>query len=206
MPALTLLEFIVLIFGLLLALSVHESAHAWMANKLGDATAKMDGRISLNPFNHWDPVGTTLLVGLLMLRMVYPVGFIFGWGKPVPVNSSNLQDPRRDGLFIAFAGPLSNILLAILLAIIFRMGIVPDAYISSLILLVYLNILLAIFNMLPIPPLDGSTILEYILPPRLAQTILQNGMIMIVLLILMIYSFPQIITIPVSLLLDILLG
>lgn len=159
---------IIIQFGVVLfAISLHESAHAWMANRFGDPTAKNQGRITLNPIAHIDPIGT-IIFPILLAIMGAPV---FGWAKPVMVNPYNLRDPRRANIYISAAGPGSNIIAAvggIIIFIVFRdLGILKGAAGSGAMFLVYfffyfivINIYLAIFNLIPIPPLDGSGILE----------------------------------------------
>jgi Zn-dependent protease len=157
---------------LLFSLSIHESAHAWAADRLGDPTGRMLGRVTLNPLPHIDPIGTVLfpLVGFLA------GGLIFGWAKPVPVNGANLGQPRRDHVFIAAAGPASNIAAAVgfllLLKLFGSAAFLSPAVAEPLLLLfragLILNVVLAVFNLLPVPPLDGSWILEGILPEPLA--------------------------------------
>jgi Zn-dependent protease len=161
-PAL-IIAFLVLIFSL----SVHEAAHAWSASRLGDDTARRLGRVTLNPVVHVDPIGTLLLplIGLLS------GGGVIGWAKPTPVNTRNLANPRRDHILVTAAGPASNLLIAIAAAVALRAGAAPGS--DWLGLLVFealtLNVLLAVFNMLPIPPLDGGQILMAVLPPRIAM-------------------------------------
>lgn len=166
---------IVLAFiGLLLALTVHEAAHAWAANRLGDPTAKLQGRLSLNPAVHIDPVGTILLP-LLAFVLNAP---IIGWAKPVPVDGRYLKHFRRDFMWIALAGPVSNLLLAVLASLLLRaLPLMPVtvgtiAVVEPLLQFAYgffrINILLAVFNMIPVPPLDGSNVVAALLPPRLA--------------------------------------
>jgi len=164
---------------ILLALSVHESAHGWMAERFGDPTARMQGRISLNPIVHIDPVGTVVFP-IILAMMGAPV---FGWAKPVMVNPYNLKNPKKDNMYIAAAGPVSNIIMAIAAIIIFmilkQFGIIGSIYVTSkaaeaitmlLLNLILINIFLAIFNLLPIPPLDGSRILEGILEGEALHT------------------------------------
>lgn len=140
----------------LLAITVHEYAHAWMANRMGDPTAKEMGRLTLNPLPHLDLFGT---IAMLILG--------FGWAKPVMVNPNNLKNPRQDNLWISLAGPVSNLLSALILGMLFRAGgqflglsHTGELILLMLVLAVRLNIILAIFNLLPIPPLDGYHVLE----------------------------------------------
>lgn len=150
--------FLVLIFSL----SVHEAAHAWSASQLGDDTAKRLGRVTLNPVVHADPIGT-LLLPLIAMVSGAPV---IGWAKPTPVNTRNLRQPRRDHILVTAAGPISNLLIAIAAAAAMRIGAPSGGSLSDL--LIYealtLNVLLAVFNMLPIPPLDGGQIMLALLP------------------------------------------
>ena len=132
---------------LLFSLCFHEFAHAWVAYKLGDPTAKHAGRLTLNPLAHLDPIGSL---------MILFVGF--GWAKPVPVDVRYLQNPRTDMMKIAFAGPVANLLLAFIGGTIIRFQIVSGSLILMLVLFTQINIMLAVFNMIPIPPLDGSQI------------------------------------------------
>ncbi|MEA3404774.1 MAG: site-2 protease family protein [Pseudomonadota bacterium] len=156
----------------LFAITVHEVAHGWAASKLGDQSAKMLGRLTLNPLKHIDPIGTVVVpIALLMLG-----GFIFGWAKAVPVNDRNFKHPARDMAWVAMAGPASNFIMAILWAIIGRIGIElqagsPDIgqfLLYSGIAGVSINLILFVLNLLPIPPLDGSHVLSAFLPKRLA--------------------------------------
>ena len=153
---------------ILLALTFHEYAHAYVANRLGDDTAKKGGRLSLNPLRHLDPLGT------IMIFLVH-----FGWAKPVPVNPYRLKNPKKDMLWISAAGPLSNMALALASGILFRLlvavGETPDrTSITGLLIYVVfmslqINLALAIFNVLPIAPLDGSKILSGLLPARFGK-------------------------------------
>lgn len=142
------IAFVVIIAGLILALAFHEAAHAYVAHLLGDPTAKREGRLTLNPFAHLDLLGTLALIF-----------FRFGWGKPVPVNPNNFKNPRLGNLLVALAGPGTNIALALILGGITHLLPAGSVVIVSIATIVYINILLAFFNLIPIPPLDGSKIL-----------------------------------------------
>ncbi len=144
------------------SLTVHEAAHAWTADRLGDPTARMLGRISLNPLVHIDPIGTIVLP-LVAAFSGLP---ILGWAKPVPVNTSRLSDPRRDFMLVAAAGPVSNILLAVVGAAVIRLSFGGNgaAVPAALLQIVFINVLLAVFNLLPVPPLDGGNVLAGLLP------------------------------------------
>ena len=161
-------------FGvLLLSLTIHEAAHAWSADKLGDPTARMLGRVSLNPLVHIDWIGTVLLP-IIALISRFP---LIGWAKPVPVNLRNLRNPRRDFMIVAAAGPISNILQAVVAAALFRvvinLGHFPGAQWlqGTAELAVYVNLLLAFFNLIPSPPLDGGNVLLGLLPPSMAAVL-----------------------------------
>lgn len=155
------------ILALLISLTFHEFSHAWVAVKFGDETPRWAGRLTLNPLKHLDPVGS------LMLLLVG-----FGWAKPVPINAFNIKRKNPAGLmFVALAGPFSNFLLAALAAIPLRFGWVPIVYSTGSILpssfefllnFMFINLGLMLFNLLPIPPLDGEHILEFVLPSKLA--------------------------------------
>lgn len=159
----SLTDGLVLYLILLVSLSVHEWAHAWSAMKLGDRTAYSQGRVSLNPIVHMDPIGTVLLP---MLFIFLSPGFIiFGWGKPVPVDTRNLGKPVRDDILISMAGPFSNLLLCLLAGAVFglayRFGD-PSAFIDLFRNFLLINAILLVFNLIPIPPLDGSHVLRHI--------------------------------------------
>ena len=164
------IAFVVLLFSL----TVHEMAHAWTADRLGDSTARLLGRVSLNPIVHADLVGTVIFPRMAMISGVP----LIGWAKPVPVNPRQLRNPRRDYIFVAAAGPASNLVMAIGAAMLLRLLPVspvtlgepnvsaPVAALLSQAL--RLNVLLAVFNMIPIPPLDGGNVLSGLLPGRMA--------------------------------------
>ena len=159
------------IIPLLFAIVVHEVAHGWVARQLGDDTAYLMGRLTLNPLKHIDPVGTILVPLILILT----VGFAFGWAKPVPVNFNNLRNRRRDTALVAVAGPFANLLMAIAWALIAKLAsLLPDSIAmltSPLILMsmfgMIINAILMVFNLIPIPPTDGGRIATSLLPPRL---------------------------------------
>ncbi len=163
-------SFAVWVLPVLFAITLHEVAHGWMALRLGDPTAKMLGRLTLNPLKHIDPVGTVLVPTLLFLMG----GFIFGWAKPVPITWQNLRQPRRDVALVALAGPLANLVMAIGWALLARVGVaVFDAGNESGLFLVYtgsagiiINIVLMVLNLLPLPPLDGGRVAVSALPGR----------------------------------------
>jgi len=156
-----------LIIGLLVlivSLSVHEAAHAWSASQLGDDTAKRLGRVTLNPVAHVDPIGT-LVLPLVAMASGAP---LIGWAKPTPVNARNLRHPRRDHILVTAAGPASNLVIAVLAAAALRAGASGEWLGMFVVEALTLNVLLAVFNMLPLPPLDGGQILMALLPPRVA--------------------------------------
>lgn len=172
MPDLSLLQKIAIwALPVLFAITVHEVAHGWTARRFGDRTAEMMGRLTLNPVKHIDPVGT-IIVPLALLAMG---GFIFGWAKPVPVAQGNLRNPRRDMALVSAAGPLSNLIMAILWALIAKLAIMANlAGVTEPLALmgaagVLINIVLAVLNLLPLPPLDGGRVMSNLLPPRMSD-------------------------------------
>ena len=162
---------------LIFAITLHEAAHGWVASKFGDKTALMLGRVTLNPAKHIDPIGTIVFPIITLLLS----GFIFGWAKPVPINYHNLNNPKRDMLFVALAGPVSNLLMAIFWAIIAKLTLmvfISDVHpvlktTATFIHLsaqfgILINCLLLVLNLIPIPPLDGSRVVSSLLPANAA--------------------------------------
>lgn len=182
----------ILIFGIpiLFAITVHEVAHGWVASKLGDQTARMLGRLTLNPIKHIDPIGTVLVPAIL----VSLGGFIFGWAKPVPVDHRNLRKPKQDMAWVAAAGPGANLLMAIIWAMLHKVILLAGgASQGPMLALLYMcaigiqiNAFLMILNLFPIPPLDGSRVMSAFLPPKLAYRYNQLepvGLIIIIVLL-----------------------
>src|SRR3989344_2218955 len=160
-------QIVILIFSIVL----HEVSHGWVANSLGDPTAKNAGRLTLNPLPHIDPIGSLALpLFLVVMSSITGGGIIFGWAKPVPVNPANLRNQKWGSVMVSLAGPASNLAVALIFGLLLRF-LGGDVLNPSLALLfgyiAYINILLAVFNLLPIPPLDGSHILFSLLPASL---------------------------------------
>jgi Zn-dependent protease len=182
--------FLIWIIALLVAITVHEFAHAWSAERLGDPTARLAGRISLNPLDHLDPLGTLMLI---VARI--------GWGKPVPVDPFNFRHPRRDMAITSFAGPAADLILAAVLSIIIRIAYLflgPTASIMEIFFqpIIVLAVILAIFNLLPIHPLDGSAVIVGLLPQNLAEDYdrfsHQYGLFILIFLIFPFFGSPLI--------------
>ncbi|EKD41484.1 MAG: Peptidase M50 [uncultured bacterium] len=213
-----IIDFVLFFPGFLFSLSFHEAAHGWVASKLGDQTAKSMGRVTLNPIPHMDPIGTLLLpiFGFFM------GGFLIGWGVPVPVDYRNLKQWKRDGMLVALAGPVSNLILAVIIAMILH-GLAafrPDIFspevnyngftvVSAVVQVFYLNLALAFFNLIPIHPLDGGKILYGMLPRPFADQfdafVTRYGMIL--LLILFVTGFYRVLVgVPVSMVARLLLN
>ncbi len=181
------INFIYFLVAILVALTVHEASHALVAYYLGDPTAKMNGRLTLNPIKHLDALGS--LVFLITMRI--------GWGKPVPINPANFERPIRDSALTALAGPMSNFILAfvVVLPIRYLGGYMPTPLLAILWSIFDISILLGVFNLLPFPPLDGSKILGLIVPQRFYSDyvwFLQKGMKYFVAIILIdVFIFPR---------------
>ncbi len=186
-----MITYTILFINFCLAISVHEYAHAWAAYRLGDDTARAQGRMTLNPLAHLDPIGTFCLL----------FGY-FGWGKPVPVNPANLKDPRRDGVWISAAGPSANLLLAILFAsVLWILWIGPGSFlwvgqeslgimVSAIIMGILLNLSLMFFNLLPIFPLDGEKVIVGLIPARWVRPVLRLRSYGMVVLLVLLASKP----------------
>ncbi|MCV0386122.1 MAG: site-2 protease family protein [Nitrobacter sp.] len=194
----TILLAAILVPCLVIAIVFHEVAHGWAALALGDPTAKEKRRLSLNPIRHIDPIGTLLVPGALALFG----GPIFGWAKPVPVRKNRLDNPRFGMMAVAAAGPATNFVLALIGAVVaglvFGLGwstLEPGSLtFNALVYFILINIFLGLFNLLPIPPFDGSHIVGGLLPPRMArqwQRLQAAGMLFIVVLIAASWAFPE---------------
>lgn len=158
------------------AITLHEAAHGYAAKHFGDNTAHLEGRISLNPMRHIDPIGTVVvpLTLFIVSKLTLGAGFLFGWAKPVPVNFANLNHPKRDMLWVAAAGPAANMFMAVCWALVIKLGLaMPDSDFAKPMLLmgiagIEINVILMVLNLLPLPPLDGGRMVVSLLPRRIA--------------------------------------
>lgn len=189
---------LIYIIAFAITITIHEAAHAWMADRLGDPTARLDGRLSLNPLAHIDIYGT-IIVPFFLIFFGSP--FVVGWAKPVPIDPYNLENPKRDSALISFAGPFVNIALATVAAIIARLFPISSIF-NILYPIIVLNVTLAVFNLIPIHPLDGGKILVGILPDKegveVDRFLNQFGMILLLMMIFPLFRGPSLISTIIS--------
>ena len=185
--------YVLIVWGvpIILAITLHEAAHGLVAYRLGDDTARKRGRVTLNPVRHVDPVGTILLPGFMLLF----TQFIFGWARPVPVNPRRMHRPVRDMAIVAIAGPATNLVLALVSAILLRFTTPlpdsPERWISdALAVSVWINVILTVFNMMPLPPLDGGRVAVGILPPALGQRLARLERYGLIILVVILFVIP----------------
>lgn len=189
MTVFIIFQIIILLFSIV----IHEVAHGYTAESLGDPTARMAGRLTLNPIKHIDVFGS-IIVPLLLVISSSP--FIIGWAKPVPYNPNLLTKDRKYGpLKVALAGPLVNLAIAVFFGLILRatFNLIPQILVAALGIIVFINILLGVFNLIPIPPLDGSKILTVILPPKYSMKVQRIGLIGIFLVFIFLIYFGSLI-------------
>lgn len=181
---------------LIMSVVIHEVSHGYAAYFQGDPTAKLDGRLTLNPIKHLDPFGSVLLPIVTFIT----AGFAFGWARPVPYNPYNLRNQRWGELMVAIAGPISNIILALIFGLILRFGVglIPASAEFLVVYIVIINLALAIFNMIPIPPLDGSKVLYAFLPFRFQEYRQNLERYSFILIIVFIVFFSQYLIVPIS--------
>jgi Zn-dependent protease len=197
-------ELVAAVLAAVLAITLHEAAHGYAALALGDDTAKRAGRLSLNPLRHVDPVGTLIVPGLLLIGQIVTLGRVegmFGWAKPVPVAIWRLRNPRQGMMLVAAAGPAMNGVLALLAGLLLHLpGLIPFGWVSAdsagwvyrfLLLSILANLVLGLFNLLPVPPLDGGRILAGLLPERLAVPFLRLEAYGILIVLLLVFLLPR---------------
>ncbi|HUG88966.1 MAG TPA: site-2 protease family protein, partial [Actinomycetota bacterium] len=181
------------VLALVPAIVLHELSHGLTADRFGDPTARAAGRLTLNPIKHIDPFGTVILPGLLLLPHLFgPAGTpVFGYAKPMPFNPQNLRDPERQTMWIAVAGPLTNLFLALVGALLFRLvGAAGGEVARLLFIFILVNVILAVFNLLPLPPLDGSKVLARFLPARAREVYQSMDAYGVLILLVIFFIFP----------------
>lgn len=180
------IDFIFSVAILIMSVVIHEVSHGFVADSMGDPTARYQGRLTLNPVKHLDPFGSVIIPALTY----FMGGFIFGWAKPVPYNPYNLKNQKWGPATVAGAGPFSNLLVAVIFGLVVRFGIIfglPSAFIQTSLLVVFINLILMVFNLVPLPPLDGSKLLFALLPIRfyyIQRFLEQYGFFLIIVFIL----------------------
>jgi len=184
---------------LVVLLSFHEYGHAWAAHKCGDDTARIMGRMTINPIVHIDPIGTVLIPWVMILFMATNTEFgfaLFGWAKPVPVNPINYGNLKRDDILVSMAGPAMNVILAFVILALYRLGLAlgdwsDSSVIHQMLMIAFLSMILCVFNLIPIPPLDGSHVMRHIIGMS-EETYMRIAQYGFIILIVVINFFPQV--------------
>lgn len=178
------IESIIFVVVLIISIIFHEVAHGYAADKLGDPTARLAGRLSLNPLVHIDWIGSVIIPFFLVIS---GAPFVLGWAKPVPFNTQNMKHPKRDSVIVALAGPFTNIILALIASFVFHLGVFGEGGSLFLVSIIITNIALAIFNLVPIPPLDGHHVLFALIPDtfyRAKQFLKQYSFIILIVFVM----------------------